>query len=668
MKNFDVQDLVRLQRLSDIEAAPDGSRVAYTVRTTDMQANKGRTAVWVLDAGKRGATPLRLTPENLTAGGALWSKDGRSLFFLGGKDGVSQVWRVDAGGGDAVQVTDFPLDVGSFRVAPAGDRLLATMAVFPDCATLACTRQRLDTVKRSAATGVLHTRLFVRHWDVWSDGRRSQLFSIPLDAHGLATATPVNLTAGIDGDVPSKPFGGREDYAWSPDGRQVVFSVRAAGSAEAWSTNFDLYMVPATGGTARNLTEANPAADGQPAFSPNGAELAYVAQDRAGFESDRFHLMLLDLASGIARPLTQQWDRSITSFAWSRDGSTLFATTDHLGQRPLWALDVQTGRAAAITGSGHVEGFSVGAKAVFYALSNLASPADLFAVGFSGGKPAQLTQLNKPLLGQRRLGEYEQFDFAGWRDESVYGYLVKPASFKAADAKHGQKYPVALLVHGGPQGSMANEWHWRWNAQAFAGAGYAVLMVDFHGSTGYGQAFTDSISGDWGGKPLDDLKAGVAAALKQYPWLDGSRICALGGSYGGYMMNWILGAWPDRFKCLVSHAGIMDQRSMYYSTEELWFEEWEHHGPEFQNPAGYGHDNPVDLVQNWKTPTLVIAGEHDYRVPYIQGVGVFTALQRRGVPSEFLYFPDENHWVLKPADSVQWYDTTLAWLNRWNPP
>lgn len=460
--------------------------------------------------------------------------------------------------------------------------------------------------------------------------------------------------------MPGKPFGGREDYAFGPDGSQIAFSVRAATAGEPWSTNFDIYLVPASGGAPRNMTADNPAWDGQPAFSPDGTQLAYVATDRPGFEADRFHLVLLDLKSGVKRPLTQNWDRSIASFAWSHDGKTLFATTDHLGQHPLWAIDASTGRASAITGAGEVEAFSVGSKKVFYTLSNLANPADLYAVGFGGGKTRQLTHVNQAALAERRLGDYEQFSFPGWNDENVFGYVIKPADFKP-----DRKYPVALIVHGGPQGSMANEWHWRWNAQNFAGAGYGVVMIDFHGSTGYGQAFTDSISGDWGGKPLEDLKLGLAAALKQYPWLDGDHMCALGGSYGGYMMNWIAGQWPDRFKCLISHDGIFDNRSMYYSTEELWFPEWENGGPEYQNPAGYAKHNPIDFVKNWKTPTLVIHGGLDYRIPLSQGLSVFTALQRRGVPSELLYFPNENHWVLTPADSVQWYDTVIGWLNRW---
>jgi dipeptidyl aminopeptidase/acylaminoacyl peptidase len=656
---FGVRDLVHLERISDIAASPDGKRVAYTLRTTDLDANKSRTGIWLIAANKHNAPPVRLTDLVANSEAAEWSSDGRTLYYLSDRSGLRQVWRLTPGG-DAQQITNLPLDVDSFRVSAKGDRIVLGMMLFRDCATVACSKERLDATAHNAAHGVLYDHIFVRHWDTWSDGRRSQLLAIALDAAGLANGTPVNLTASIDGDVPGKPFGGRADYSISPDGLEVAFSVRAAPTSEPWSTNFDIYTVPAAGGTPVNLTADNPAADTEPAYSPDGAQLAYLAADRPGYESDRNHLVLLNRKSGVKQSLTAHWDRSVASFAWAHDGKSLFATTDHLGQHPLWAIDAVAGRAAAITGDGTVEGFSVTASKIFYTLSNLANPADLYSVGLEGGKPLALTHLNQSELQNHALGEYEQFSFPGWNNENVFGYVVKPPNFK-----RDQKYPVAFMIHGGPESSMANVWHWRWNAQTIAAAGYGVVMVDFHGSTGYGQAFTDSINGDWGGKPLEDLKLGLAAALRQYPWLDGERACAIGGSYGGYMVNWIAGQWPDRFKCLVSHDGLFDNRSMYYSTEELWFPEWESGGPEYLNPAGYTKFNPVDYVSKWKTPTLVIHGQLDYRVPYAQGLSVFTALQRLGVPSELLFFPDENHWVLKPADSVQWYDTTLAWLNRW---
>jgi dipeptidyl aminopeptidase/acylaminoacyl peptidase len=665
---FGIQDLVRMERISEVAVAPDGRHVTYTQRSTDIEANKGRTSLWLLDPVKRHSAPLRLIAGADNANSAQWSGDGRFVYFLSNRSGSSQVWRVSVAGtsprgespmADATQVTNLPLDVGSFRVSLKDERVLVAVEVFLDCADLPCTKQRMDKSAHTAATGVLHEQLFVRHWDTWSDGRRSQLFSMVLDANGVAHGTAVNLSGGM-GDVPGKPFGGREDYAFSPDATQVAFSVRAS-AGEAWSTNFDVYEVPADGSALpRNLTADNKAWDAQPAFSPDGTQLAYLAMDRPGFEADRFHLVLLNLQSGVKRPLTQNWDRSITSFAWSHDGKTLFATTDHLGQRPLWAVDVATGRASAITGSGEVESFAVGPSKLFYTGSSLGSPADLYSVSFGGGKPAQLTHVNQTLLEQRKFGEVAQFSFPGWNNEHVFGYLVKPVDFKA-----DRKYPVAFLIHGGPQGSFGNAWSWRWNPEVFAGAGYGVVMIDFHGSTGYGQAFTDSISGDWGGKPLEDLKLGLNAALKANPWLDGDHMCALGGSYGGFMINWIAGQWPDRFNCLVSHDGIFDNRTMYYSTEELWFPEHEFSGPEYQNPSAYAKANPIDFVNKWKSPTLVIHGQQDYRVPDSQGLSVFTALQRRGIPSELLYFPNENHWVLKPADSIQWYDTVLAWLHRW---
>jgi dipeptidyl aminopeptidase/acylaminoacyl peptidase len=655
---FTVQDLVRLERISEVAVSPDGKHVAYTLRTTDMDANKGRTRIWLVET-KRNATPMPQSDLSANSNSAEWSADGRFIYYLSNRSGSTQVWRV-ALGSEPVQVTSLPLDVGSFRISPKADRVVLSAEVFRDCPTLACTKQRLDDAAHAPAHGQLYDKVFVRHWDTWSDGRRSQLFSIALDATGIASGVPVSLTAGLDGDVPEKPFGGAEDYAISPDGLEVAFSIRAVPVGEPWSTNFDVYLVAAGGGAPRNITADNPAWDGQPAFSPDGSTLAYAAMDRPGYEADRFHLVLFNLQSGAKRPLTQNWDRSIGSFAWSRDGKTLFATTDHLGQHPLWAIDAGSGRASAITGDGDVEGFSVGAKKVYYTQSNLANPADLYSVGFDGGKPTQLTHLNQADLARRSLSEYQQFNFPGANNDNVFGYVVKPGNFK-----RDQRYPVALLIHGGPEGSMANVWHWRWNAQAIAGAGYGVVMIDFHGSTGYGQAFTDAINGDWGGKPLEDLKLGLAAALKQFPWLDGENACALGGSYGGYMINWIAGQWPDRFKCLVTHDGIFDNRTMYYSTEELWFPEWENGGPEYQNPSGYSKHNPVDYVSKWRTPTLVIHGQLDYRVPYEQGLAVFTALQRRGIPSEFLYFPDENHWVLKPSNSIQWYDAVLGWMGRW---
>jgi dipeptidyl aminopeptidase/acylaminoacyl peptidase len=592
-----------------------------------------------------------------------WSPDGRALYFLSARDGSMQVHRLDlAGGGEARPVTRYPLDVGSFVVSPDGRSIALSFEVLPACGgDLACTKKAADDKAADKATGKLYDQLFVRHWDTWKDGHRSQLFVARLGADGTAEPKPALVSRDIDGDVPSKPFGDESEYAWSPDSASLVFGARIAGRTEPWSTNFDLYLAPADGSAApRNLTAANPAWDAGPVFSADGRTLYYRAMKRPGFEADRFGVMAMDLRAGTVREVAPSWDRSADTLQLSRDGRTLYTTTHDLGHAPLFAIDVASGRAMRLVGEGTVSGFSVGADAIVLARDDLRSPAQLYRTGLRGGRLERLTDFNAQRLAQIGFGAAEQFTFAGHGGQTVYAWLVKPAGFDPA-----KKYPVAYLIHGGPQGSFGNQFHYRWNPQTYAGKGFAAIMVDFHGSTGYGQAFTDSISGDWGGKPLEDLDKGLEAALAKYPFLDGDRVCALGGSYGGFMTNWIAGMRPDRYRCLVSHAGVFDARMMSYATEEQWFDLWERKGTPFEKPENFERDNPVTLVGRWKTPMLVIHGQLDYRIPVEQGIATFTALQSRNIPSRFLYFPDENHWVLKPANSILWHDTVNAWLAQW---
>ena len=653
---FTVEDLVRMKRVSDPQVSPDGAQVVYVQRETDMEANKGRTSLWLLAAPGK-AEPQRLTTSKGNDSSPRWSPDGRSVYFLSSRSGSSQVWRLAPAGGEAQKVTDYPLDVGAFRISPRGGQLALAMEVFPDCGTLACSKERLDARTKAKVSGRLYERLFVRHWDTWSEGTRSHLFIATL-AGDTTSGAPLDVSRGLDADIPGKPFGGDEDFAFSPDGKSLVFSARIAGRTEAWSTNFDLFRVNTDGSAApENLTASNPAADTQPVFLANG-DLAWLAQERPGFESDRFHIMMKDAKTGVVRSLTGGWDRTVGRLGATPDGKALLATVDELGQHALYRIDPKTGAPHRLVSTGEVDDFSAARKRVVYAHADLGGPDDLYAIALAGGAPQRLTDVNHEVLAARAMSAFEQFSFKGWNDETVYGYVVKPYGFQP-----GRRFPVAFVVHGGPQVSLQNLWTWRWNAQAFAGGGYAVVMIDFHGTAGYGQAFTDSISGDWGGKPLVDLQKGLAAALERYPWLDGEHACALGASYGGFMMNWIEGNWPDRFRCIVNHDGVFDQRMMYYSTEELWFSEWEFGGPYHQNPQGYERFNPADFVSKWHTPMLVIHGELDFRIPYTQGLGAFTALQRQGIESQLLVFPDENHWVLKPANSVLWYHTVLGWLD-----
>ena len=656
---FTADDLVRLKRVSDPQVSPDGRHAVFVLRETDMEANRGRTDLWLLELGDPRAMSRRLTQHPAADSSPRWAADSRTLYFLSTRSGASQVWRISLDGGEAQQVTNYPLDVGSFKVSPRGDRLAVTLDALPECADLKCSADRLAERGKAKASGRVYDELFVRHWDTWKDGTRSSLYTAPLGAD-LTAGTPVNVSGSIRANVPSKPFGGDEEYAFSPDGSRLVFSARIADRGEAWSTNFDLYEVPADGATApRNLTADNPAWDTQPVFLANG-DLAWLAMQRPGFEADRFHVVLREARSGRVRPLTLDWDRSVGRLSASHDGRQLLAAADDVGQHALFSIDPATGRPTRIVGEGQVAEFSPAPGGAVVAWATLAAPADLFLATREAAPLRRLTRVNADLLGERALGEFEQFSFPGWNDEQVHGYVVKPHGYVA-----GRKYPIAFLVHGGPQVSFGNQWSWRWNAQAFAGRGYAVVLIDFHGSPGYGQKFTDSISEDWGGKPLVDLQKGLDAALARYDWLDGGQACSLGASYGGFMQNWIAGQWPDRFRCIVNHAGIFDTRSMYYTTEELWFTEWENGGPYYKTPDIHEKFNPSAHVTKWRTPMLVTHGALDYRVPYSQGLATFTALQRQGVESRLLFFPDENHWVLKPANAVQWHEAVFDWLDRY---
>ncbi|MET0370803.1 MAG: S9 family peptidase [Sphingobium sp.] len=649
---FTPSDMASLNRLSAPAVSPDGKWIAYQLRTTDLAANKGRTDLYLLDLATRGAAPRMIASvADKNESAPAFAPDGKALYFISNASGGDQLWRVPLSGGQPAQITRASGGISGFLLSPSGDRV----ALWADRPVGART---LDDVRPAtppgAGTGRVYDQLFVRHWDTWADGQRSQIFVMP-----LAGGRAVSVMGDLVGDSPSKPFGGAEEIAWSADGRTLFFALREAGRIEPLSTNLDIFSVPADGsGKPVNLTDANDATDTLPAVSPDGQWLAYVAMKRPGYEADRQVLMLRNIASGAVRALTQDWDRSVASVAWAADGRSVLVTADDVLDHPAFRVDVASGSVARLTQGGHIGGVTpLPGGGFLYTLDTIQAPADLWRMP-ARGKPARLTSVNADKLAGVDDVTVRRFSFKGADGDTVWGQIVRPAGARG-------KLPTALLVHGGPQGSFNDSWSYRWNPKAFASHGLAVVTVDFHGSTGYGQAFTDAINRQWGGKPLDDLKLGMVAAAAQDGGVDPANACALGASYGGYMMNWIAGQWPDGFKCLVQHDGVFDARAMAYETEELWFDEWEHGGPYHEQAAEFEKWNPVNYVAAWKTPMLVVTSEKDFRIPYTQGLAAFTALQRRGIPSKLLVFPDENHWVLKPRNSLQWYDEVLAWVDKW---
>ncbi len=654
---FTYQDLVSLDRISGLNVDATGTHALFQVRATDLDRNKGVNSIWLKDLSKPMIPEIKLAVSEGGATSPKFSADGRTIYFLSSRSGSAQVWKTDLTGVTATQVTKLPLDVGSYLLSPDGKGIVVSLAVFPECKgnEIDCTVRTSADRKAQKSTGVIYDKLFVRHWDEWADGTRNHLFYVGFDG-----SAPLSLTDGYDGDVPSKPFGDEAEYTISADARTLYFGAREAGRTEPWSTNFDVYSVPLTGGAATNLTDGNEAWDASPRLSPDGKTLAYKAMRRAANEADRFDIFLRDLKTGAVTALAAGWDHSADEIAWSKDGRSLLVSADETGSHKLFRIDVKTSKVTTLSKDGHIDAFAETAQGIVFLKSGLSGPSQLYAANskamFIDMGARGLTGIN-PVLKDRAFGQYEQFSFKGWNDETVHGYVMKPANYQ-----EGKTYPVAFIVHGGPQVSFGDAWSYRWNPNVFAGQGYAVVFIDFHGSPGYGQAFTDSISQHWGDRPLEDLQKGWAHALSSYKFLDGDRACALGASYGGFMINWIAGNWKEPWKCLVNHDGIFDTRTMAEETEELWFSETENGGMPYGNMAKMDTFNPALHAHNWSKPMLVIHSDKDYRVVPGQGIATFTALQRQGIESKFLRFPDENHWVLKPQNSLKWHATVFDWM------
>ncbi|TXH95383.1 MAG: S9 family peptidase [Rheinheimera sp.] len=649
--NLTIEHLNKLNKIYDVQVSPDGRFVVYGQKNGGLAPADTTADLYLLDV-QDGNKVRRLTESVGREHDVRFSADGSALYFLADRSGSSQLWRLPLGGGEARQVTDLPLDVQGYMVSADDKKVVLTLDVKPGCKDLACTvaHNKATAEKKDSATA--YDSLMVRHWDTWEDGLKNHFFVADLGETVVKDAK--DLMPEWDTDV-----AGTGEAAFTPDGKNLVFSAKIPAADQSWHTNFDIFQVSLNGGQKINLTKDNPAWDAKPKFSGDGRYMAYLAMKKPVYEADRFGLILLDLVTGERKELAPQWDRSIDDFVFAPDNRTVYVTAQDLGQKGIFAIDHAFGEVSKIYSNGSAGDVAVRGSNVFFTNHQLNAPADIYQLKNAGGEAYPLTQVNALTLKDIQLAEFEQFSFPGANDETVYGYWMKPWNFAA-----GKKYPIAFIVHGGPQGSFGNMFNTRWNAQLWAAQGYGVVMIDFHGSTGYGQAFTDSIARDWGGKPLEDLKKGLAFVTEQQPWLDKDNACALGASYGGFMMNWIAGNWNDGFKCLVNHAGLFDMPSFYGSTEELWFPEHDMGGPVWDKSADYQKFNPAAFVDNWKTPMLVIHGLKDYRVPYAQGLGAFTTLQRKGIPSRLVMFPDENHWILKPANAERWYNEIFSWMKQ----
>jgi dipeptidyl aminopeptidase/acylaminoacyl peptidase len=669
------QDLITLKRVGAPAVSPDGQWVVWQQTDTDPASYKRTTGLWRVAA--KGGTPERIADladagENSPA----FSADGKRLYFLSDKSGKDQVWTLDlsAPGAAPVQASDFKADVAGFLLSPNGQRVLVWGDVARTCPTLGCDTSG-DTSQPGPGTG-RHFKDgtgFVRHWDQWeTPGNYSRGFAFAIGADGRIAGDAIASLDGpegkLTGDTPTKPSGGSEELAWAADSNSVFFVARQADRNEPLSTDTNIWHAMLDGKAPHSPTLANKGTDTLPAPSPDGQWLAWAAMARPGFEADRQVVQLMNLKTHEKRALTANWDRSVGSIAWTPDSKALLVTAEDVLDNPVFRIDLATGTPTRLKlapkglSEGHLGSVTpLKDGSLVFTRDAIANPAEVYIA--APGKPGRaLSHANDAAFAALNPVTSTRFSFAGANGDTVWGQIHKPAGAAG-------KLPVLLFVHGGPQGTYNDGWSFRWNPRTFAAQGYAVVSVDFHGSTGYGQAFTDAISGDWGGKPLEDLQKGLAAALVKDPALDGTNACALGASYGGYMMNWIEGKWADRFKCLVQHDGVFDARAMAYETEELWFDEWEHGGhPYYQAPGEFEKWNPVNHVDKWKTPMLVITSEKDFRIPYTQGLASFTALQRRQVPSELLVFPDENHWVLKAKNSLQWHQTVMSWLDRWLRP
>jgi dipeptidyl aminopeptidase/acylaminoacyl peptidase len=653
---FTIDDLLKVRRVSDPQLSPDGRRVAFAIGDVRFDANRIVTQIYVVPTG--GGEPRQLTSGDTSATSPRWSPDGKKIAYVTG----GQIWLMNDDGDDKEQLTKIATGAAGPVWSPDGKWIAFTSDVFPECRDEACNKRKEEEAEKSKVKAHLTDRLLYRHWNEWRDVKRTHVFLMPSNGGEGRDLTPGDF------DTPPYAVAGDVDYAFSPDSKEVAY-LRNPDKVEAISTNSDIYIVPITGGTAKNITVANKGYEDSPVYTKDGKSILYRSQATAGFEADRWRLMSFNRATGVSTELVKsqsviQFDVNVEEFVVSPDGNWIYFVVGYRAGHPIFKVATSGGEAQRVVKDVFATNLQLtpDGKTLLFAHSSLRLPPEIYQANEGGSGVAPVTRVNSEIMNRADLKDAEEMEWTGAVGRKVHGFVVKPANFDP-----GRKYPLVVLIHGGPQSVWNNSWSYRWNPQVYASAGYVVFMPNPRGSLSYGQQFVNEISADWGGKVFIDLKNGIADLLRRHSFIDRTRIGGAGASYGGYMVDWILGHNNDprfRFKALVSHAGVYNLTSMYGATEELWFPEWEFKGTPWSNPAMYQRWSPHMYVRNFNTPTLVTAGELDYRVPYTESLQLFTALQRMGVESKLLVFPDEGHWILKPQNSQLWHKTVIGWLDK----
>ncbi len=653
-----IDDLSRIKRVSDPQLSPDGKRIAFVITEMDKPNNKSSSDIWLIPS--TGGDPVRLTNAHKHDRHPRWSPDGKWIAFESNRSSSYQIYLTSPDGGEPKQLTDISTEASQAIWSPDGKYLAFVSAVFPEFSDKpykesdVLNKQKQDDRDKSKVKARVFTKLLYRHWDSWVDDKRQHIFVIPIDG-----GDPRDVTPGDRDAVPTATtFSAGDDFCFSPDGKELAYTATPTPPhEESWSTNHDIYTVNLSTAERKQIT-TNPAADGFPRYSPDGKYIAYRAQSRPNFESDRWRLMLYDRATEKTRSLTDALDSWVEAFTWAGDSRMLYFEAEEKANKPLWSVSIKGNDLRKVVDDAANEEVDVSqnGKMLIFTHQSLSRPAEIYSVASDGKNMRQITHLNDELFSQISFSVPEVVWFTGAGGAKVHMWIVKPPNFDPQT-----KYPLVFWAHGGPQGAFLNSWSYRWNAQLWAAQGYVLALPNPRGSTGFGQKFVDEISGDWGGKVFTDLMDGLSTA-QQLPYVDSTRMAAAGASFGGYMMDWFEGH-TDKFKTIITHDGVFNFTSMYGATEETWFDEWEH-GIPWETPD-FEKFSPHKYAANFKTPMLIIHSELDYRVPLNEGQQLFTTLQRKGIPSKFLYFPDEGHLILKPGNSALWHKTVFEWLESY---